>query len=277
MAAEIFIKIAESLQYSFIQRAIIAGSFIAASCSFLGVFLILRRFALIGDGLSHVSLATIAIGLLAGLSPIYVSIPLVMLASLWILKLAERSEVHGDTAIGMVSSIGIAAGVIIASIAGGYNVDLFSYLFGSILAINEIEVWLSIGLSITVILVIILFYHDLFSITFDEEFARASGINAGAINKILVMLTALTVVLSIRVVGTMLVSSLIIFPGVTALQLKKSFKSTIIYASFFGVFSVIIGTFISYLTNMPTGATIVLVNFLCFSVVYFLKFTKSPG
>ena len=135
------------MQYSFIHRALLAGSFIALCCSFLGVFLVLRRFSLIGDGLAHISFATIALGLVLKISPLYISLPLVMLASLWILKLTEKSLVNGDAAIGLLSALGVATGVILASVAGGFNVDLFSYLFGNILAISKQEVALTIALS----------------------------------------------------------------------------------------------------------------------------------
>ena len=271
MENNIFIKLYESLQYVFIQKALLTGSFVALSCSLLGVHLILRRFSLIGDGLSHVSLATIALGLLLGVSPIYISIPLVMMASLLILKLSEKTTMHGDTAIGLISSFGIAMGVLIASIAGGFNVDLFSYLFGSILSINSLEVLLSIILSIIIAGTIIFFHSDLFSLSFDEEFARASGIKTQRLNRLLILLTSVTIVLGIRVVGTLLVSSLIIIPAVTALQIAKSFKKTLIYGATFAVISVIIGIFISYILNLPTGATIVMVNFCWFVIVYSLK------
>jgi zinc transport system permease protein len=273
---ELIETIAESLRYSFIHRALFAGCFIALSCSSLGIFLVLRRFSLIGDGLSHVSLATIAFGMLIGASPLYISFPLVILASLLILRLAEKTVMYGDAAIGIVASLGIASGVLIASMAGGYNVDLFSYLFGSILAINWTEVWLAISLSAIVIILISLFYHDLFSVTFDEEFARTAGIKAGWINRILVILTAITVVLGIRVVGTLLVSSLIIFPAMSALQLSRGFKAAILFAALFGLISIVTGIFISYLLNLPTGATIVVTNFLCFIAAFAIgKFRHS--
>lgn len=267
----IFQQITEALQYSFIHRAILAGTFIALCCSFLGVFLVLRRFSLIGDGLAHISFATIALGLLLKMSPLYVSIPIVILASLWILKLTEKSIVHGDAAIGLLSAIGIATGVILASIAGGFNVDLFGYLFGNILAISRQEVMLTIALSGLVMAAVLFFYHDLFAVSFDEEYAKVSGVKTGRINRILLILTALTVVLGIKVVGTMLVSSLIIFPAVSALQIARNFKAAILLASIFGVCSVLAGVFISYILNIPTGATIVQVNFMIFCAVFFLR------
>lgn len=265
----------ELFQYSFIQRALLAGVFISVCCSLLGLFLVLRRFSLIGDGLAHVSFATIALGLVLNVYPLYVSIPLVMLASLFILKLTEKANIYGDAAIGMVAALGIAVGVILASVAGGFNVDLFGYLFGNILAISKTEVIMTIALSFIVIAIILLFYNDLFSITFDEDYAFVSGIRVKRINNLLILLTALTVVLGIKVVGTMLVSSLIIIPSVSALQLAKGFKSAIAIAVFFAVMSVVIGVFISFIANIPTGATIVVVNFIFFCFAFILGRLKG--
>lgn len=270
-----FQQIQEALQYAFIQRAIIAGCFMALGCSFLGVFLVLRRFSLIGDGLAHVSFATVAIALLLHAQPMVVSIPLVALASLIILELNEKAGVYGDAAIGLVSSFGIALGVIIASTAGGFNVDLFSYLFGNILSVSSFEVWMTAVISLLVVLVTALFYHDLFAITFDEDYAKVLGIKVKAVNRILILLTSLIVVLGIKIVGTMLVSSLIILPAISALQIVRSFKATIALAGIFAVVSVIIGIFASYVLNYPSGATIVMVNFCFFIGTFFLGQIKG--
>jgi zinc transport system permease protein len=252
------------LEYAFFRRALIAGAFIGLVCSLLGVLLVLRRLSLIGDGLAHVTFGGVAIGLLFKQQPLYVAIPVVVLSSLGILKLMEKARLYGDAAIGIVSSLGIAAGIFIASIAGGFNVDLFSFLFGNILTINDTEVFLSIAVSIGVLTVIVLFYNEHLSTTFDEEFARVSGINTKRINFLLVILTALTVVLTMKVVGILLTSSLLILPAVTALQLARSFKGTMITSSIVAICSVIIGIYLSLFLNLPTGATIVLLNFLVF-------------
>jgi zinc transport system permease protein len=206
----------------------------------------------------------------------YTAIPLVMLSSLGILRLTERARVYGDTAIGIVSSLGIAAGIILVSISGGYNIDLFSYLFGSILSISNTEVITSIVLSIIVIIVVSLFYNDLVSITFDEECAKVSGIRVRRINEILVLLTALTVVLAMKVVGIMLVSALLIIPSATALQTAKSFKTTMIIAGAVAVFSVISGIWISFIANLPPGGTIVIINILIFMLMFGWKTIIAP-
>jgi zinc transport system permease protein len=263
-------EIAEFLKYGFVQRALLAGCFIALLCSSLGVFLVLRRFSLIGDGLAHATFGSVAISLLFQMSPIYFSIPIVMVCSLGILRLTEKFRLYGDAAIGVVSSLGIALGIIISSLAGGFNVDLFSYLFGSILSIGTAEVVTSAVLSVVVLLTLSFYYHDLLAITFDEEAAKASGINTGRINSLFVLLTAVTVVLSMKVVGIMLISALLILPAVTALQLSKSFRSTMVIAALSAVTSVISGIVISFYADLPTGATIVIVNFsfFIFSILY---------
>jgi zinc transport system permease protein len=260
-----------ALQYAFIRRAFIAGSFIALVCSILGVLLVLRRLSLIGDGLAHVSFGSVAIGLLLKQQPSFVAIPIVMLSALGILKLMQKARLYGDAAIGIVSSIGVAGGVLIASISGGFNVDLFSFLFGNILAISCAEVITSIILSIVVLTVVSLFYNEYFSITFDEEFARISGINVRKINSLLVLLTGITVVLTMKVVGIMLTSALLILPAVTALQIGKSFKNTMILASLTGISSVITGIYTSFMLNLPTGAIIIMVNFLFFIAAFLAR------
>ena len=259
------------LSYGFIQRAYLAGSFVAALCAMLGLFLVLRKLSLIGDGLSHVSFGAIALGLFFGFYPFYVAIPVVLIASYFILKLTEKAKMYGDAAIGIVSSIGIAGGVVLASLSKGFNVDLFSYLFGNILAISGREVYMSISLSMAVLLIIGFFYNDLFSATFDPEYARLTGVRTARISLLLTSLTAVTVVLAIKVVGIMLVSALLILPAVTALQLAKGFKAAIFLSVLTSVISVVIGITVSFFMDLPAGATIVLCNAVFFALALAFK------
>ncbi len=252
------------LGYGFIQRALITGFFIALLCSCLGFFLVLRRLSLIGDGLAHVTFGSVAVALFLKTFALYVSIPLVMISALGILRLIERAKLHGDAAIGIVSSLGIAMGILLASLAGGFNVDLFSYLFGNILAISQEEMVSSILLSVVALLLVVFFYHDLLSTTFDEESAKTGGIKTRRINTILFLLTAVTVVLTMKAVGILLTSALLILPAVTSLQILKGFKASLLISSLIGVLSVVGGIFISFGLNLPTGATIVLFNFCVF-------------
>ncbi|MGE5239643.1 MAG: metal ABC transporter permease [Chloroflexota bacterium] len=264
-------EIVDFLRYGFIQRAVVAGVFISVVCATLGVLLVLRRLSLIGDGLAHVTFGSVAFGLVLNTHPLYVSIPAVMASSLGILKLMERTRIYGDAAIGVISAVGIAGGVVLASLGGGFNIDLFSYLFGSILSIGKGEVVISVALCAAVLLTISFFYHDLFSVTFDEEYARASGINARRMNVILILTTALTVVLAMKVAGIMLTSALLVLPAVTAIQLAGSFRGTIITASFIAVTSVLSGIAISITLDLPTGAAIVMVNLAMLSAVLCVK------
>lgn len=261
--------ILELLSFPFLQRAFLVGSLIAISSSFLGIFLILRKYSMIGDGLAHVSFATVALALLLNTSPLIVSIVIVTFASLLILKLSEENKIGGDAAIALVSSTSVALGVFISSLASGFNVDLFSYLFGSILIISKVDVVLSIILSLIVVALVLYFYHDLFSVTYDSDFAKVSGINTQRINQILAVLTSITIVLGIRVVGTLLISSFIIFPTVIALKLQMGFKRTIALAVLISLITVIGGILTSIIFDFPTGATIVLLNALLFMIITF--------
>ncbi len=268
------IELVSFLQYSFIQKAFGAGSFRSVTCAILGMFLVLRKMSLIGDGLSHVSFGAIALGLFFGLYPFYVALPLVMLSSIFVLKISEKAKVYADAAIGIVSAVGVAGGVILASLAKGFNVDLFSYLFGNILAISTEEVVLSVILSLSVLGVLYFYYWDLFSTTFDGEYARTTGIKTDFINTLLTLLTAVTVVLSVKIVGVMLVSALLILPAVTALQSAKGFKKAIFYTAIFSLTSLLFGIIFSFFLDLPTGATIVMFNVFFFvSSLIFRKLT----
>ena len=271
-------ELSEIFKYGFVQRAILAGVLIAAISSLLGVFLVLRRFSLIGDGLAHITFGSVAVVLLIGISPFYVTLaalPIVMISSLVILKLTRTKRIAGDAAIGIVSSIGIATGIILTSLSGGYNVDLFSYLFGNILTVNQTELILSSIVFLIVVATVVFFYHDLFAITFDEELARSMGIKTKKINVILFLLTALAAVLAMKVAGIMLVSAMLILPPLTALQLSISFRMTLIASLIFSVISVISGIMISFLLNLPAGGTIVIMNVVFLLLVFGVK--KIPA
>lgn len=257
----------EFLGYGFVLRGALAGVCVASVCAMLGVVLVLRRLSLIGDGLAHVTFFGVSIGLFLHAQPVFVALPVVMGGSLGVMKLAERARIYGDAAIGMVSAAGVAGGVLLASAGGGFNVDIFSYLFGNILAISPAEMWLSIAMSATVMAVMGHHYREFLSVSFDEEFARASGINTGRINTVLVLLASVAVVLAIKVAGVLLTSSLIIIPAVTAIQLSRGFGETLLIAALAAAGSVLCGMALALPFNLPAGATIVLVNFAAFFIV----------
>lgn len=259
--------ILEMFTYTFMQRALLAGVLIGVLCAVLGVFLVLRRFSLIGDGLAHVSFGSVALALFAGLEGalmLLVSVPVVLLSSLGILRLANNSRLGGDAAIGIVSSLGVALGVVLAVLGRGYGVDLFSYLFGSILAISGTELLVAAGLFATVLTLLWLYYHDLTALTFHEELAAVSGVKIRFLNSLLAVLTALTVVLAMKLVGVMLISALLILPASTALQVARGFRMTVAVSVCVSLVAVVGGIVLSYLWNLPTGAVIILLAFLFF-------------
>lgn len=272
-------NLTDILSYAFIQRALVAGTLIALLCSVLGVFLVLRRMSLIGDGLAHVTFGSTAIALalkLYAASSLLVSLPVVLLSSLGILKLTEKARLNGDAAIGIVSSLGICLGIIMASLGGGYNVDLLSYLFGNILSITPQEVWIAAGLFCLVTTLLLLFYHELLAISFNEELARVSGVATTMINGVLVLLTALSVVLAMKLVGIMLISALLIVPAASALQLARSFRGCIVLAALQGGCSVVAGILVSFVTNLPASATVVLLNLFLFGCSFLLRRLRGP-
>ena len=261
----------EVMRYGFVQRAMIAGVLIAAVSALLGMFLVLRRFSLIGDGLAHTTFGSVAVVLLIGVSPLYVTLaalPLVIFSSLAIYKLTSSRKINADAAIGIVSSLGIAVGIILASLSGGFNVDLFSYLFGNILTVNNTELILAFIVFVVVAVVVVYFYDDLFALTFDQDLAYSMGVKTGRINIILFLLTAVAAVLAMKVAGIMLVSALLILPALTSLQLSMSFRKTMAAAVGFAVGAVLCGIVLAFMLNLPAGAMIVLLN-ICFLFVVF--------
>ncbi len=260
-------NIPELLTYGFIQRAILTGVMIGILCSLLGLFLILRRMSLIGDGLAHVTFGATAITASLRLYSAYsllATIPIMLASSLLILKLTDKTRLSGDVAIGIISSAGIAIGIIVTSNGGGYNTDIFGYLFGNILAISREEVLIAFLLFVFVSLMICFFYNDLFYISFNEELAKISGIRTRLINSMLALLTALSVLLAMKLVGIMLISSLLILPAASALQVARSFRTCLILSATQGSLSVILGIYVALCVNLPASATIVLINLLIF-------------
>jgi zinc transport system permease protein len=268
----------EILAFSFMQRAIAAGLLIAVACSVLGVFLVLRRDAMLGHGLAHVTFGGVALGLLLSVSPVWTALVVAILAAVLLLKLREVAGLHGDTAIGIVSSVGFALGIVIASVSGRFSVELFSYLFGNILAIGPGEVWTSAILAIAVVLTVILNYHDLVAITFDRELAKTSGIPVQRLDLILAVLSAVTVVLAMKVVGLLLVAALIVIPAATALQVAGNFRMAIIWSCAAGMFSVLGGLAISYYMDIPSSGSIVLLEAVVFGAVWAVaRFLRKSG
>ncbi len=261
---ELFTRITDLFTYVFIQRALIVGILVSLCAALLGISLVLRRFSMIGDGLSHVGFGALAIASVLGLAPLAIAIPLVVAAAFFMLWLNEHGRIHGDAAIALLSSSAMAIGLLITASTTGLNTDLNSYMFGSILAISHSDMILSIAVSIIVLVMYIFCYHSLFSVTFDENFATATGTRSSVYHLILSLLTALTVVTGMRLMGTLLISPLIIFPALTAMRVCKSYKGVVICSMITSVVCFIIGLLLSFGFSLPTGASIVAVNLGCF-------------
>ena len=256
----------EMFTYPFILRAFVVGILVALCAALLGVPLVLKRYSRIGDGLSHVSFGALAIAVACGWAPLPVSIPVVIVAALFLLRMTEKSRIGADAAIAVVSASALAIGVIVTSLTTGLTTDVDSYMFGSILAMDRADIVLSVVLAVFVIAVFALCYHSLFAITFDENFSRATGVNVGFYNTLLSILTALTIVLGMRLMGAMLISSLVIFPALSAMRLLKSFRGVVLMSAIVSVLSFCIGLTASYLVSTPVGASVVVVNLIVFLI-----------
>ena len=256
----------EMFTYPFIVRAFVVGILVSVCAALLGVPLVLKRYSMIGDGLSHVSFGALSVAVACGWAPLPVSIPVVVIAALGLLRMTERSKLGADAAIAVVSASALAIGIIVTSLTTGMTTDVDSYMFGSILALSRADVALSIGVSAAVLVLFGLFYHQLFAITFDESFSRATSMKVGVYNTLLAVLTALTIVLGMRLMGAMLISSLVIFPALTAMRLKKSFFGVVVLAACLSVVCFCVGLTGSYLLSLPVGASVVVTSLAAFLV-----------
>lgn len=248
----------EILSYPFMQRALLGGLLIAISCSLLGVFLVLRRLSLLGDGLAHASFGGVALGLLLKINPLYTALGFAIIASLGIDKLVKRIKLYGESAIALVLATGMSFALIIIGFAQGFNYNLFSFLFGSILTINYNDIYLLIGLLILILIFFKLFYKDLIYSTFNEDIARVRKKRVDLVNRIFIVLTAITIVLSIRAVGILLISALLVIPALIGLRLAKSLKITLLISTIASILGIYLGVYFSYLFNLPAGGTIVM-------------------
>ena len=250
----------DMLSYPFLMRAFIVGALVALCCALLGVSLVLKGFSMIGDGLSHVSFGALTVAMALNLAPLPFALPVVIFAAFCLLKIKNNSVIKGDAGIALISSSALAIGLMAASLTTGMNADVYSYMFGSILSMKESDVSISIVLSIIVLLLFLLCYHKIFSITFDENFARATGLPVSGFNMLIAFLSAVTIVLGMRMMGTMLISSLILFPCLIARQVFHNFFGVTVYAGALSLISFSIGMVISYQFDAPVSASIVLVN-----------------
>ena len=264
----------QMFSHPFLVRAVVVGILISLCAALLGVSLVLKRYSMIGDGLSHVGFGALAIAAAMNAAPLQLALPVVVIAAFFLLRISENGKIKGDAAIALISTSALAVGVMAISLTKGMNIDLNSYMFGSILAISKDDVWLSAGLSLVVLVLYAVFYSKIFAVTFDENFAKATGTKAGLYNMLIAFLTAVTVVLGMRLMGALLISSLIIFPSLTSMRVFKSFRSVVVSSAVLSVVCFIVGITVSYLCNTPTGASVVMVNlaaFLLFGVFSLVK------
>ena len=288
-----FVQFGAYLEYRFIRRALLVGVLVSLCASLLGVTLVLKRYSMIGDGLSHVGFGALTVAMalgfvtadslprflpaglrggLAGLcasiaeSPLPFTLVVVVLCAFLLLRVSERSRMRGDSAIALISTSALALGVVVTSMTSGMNVDVYNYMFGSILAMSASDVWLSVILSLVVLTLFILYYPRIFAVTFDEAFARATGTRARLYNRLIALLTAVTVVIGMRMMGTLLISSLIIFPALSAMRVFDNFRAVTVSAAVISVSCFLVGMMLSCVYSIPTGAGIVGVNLVVFLV-----------
>ena len=258
-------------QHGFILRGLEAGIVIAIIAPLIGIFLVLKRYSLIADTLAHVSLAGIALGLLLGTNPVLAALATTAIASLGIEKLRSSKKIYGESALALFLSGSLALAIVLLSLGHGFNTNLLNYLFGSILTVTQNDVYIILSLAVIVIFLLSAFYKELVYISFDEDSAKVSGIPTKLINTILILLAAITISLAIPIIGILLISALIVIPVISALQLRKSFSTTILYAEIISLFSVISGIFASFYFNLSTGGTIVLIMLAIFGVISLFK------
>jgi zinc transport system permease protein len=256
----------ELFSYGFIIRAFIAGSLIALCAALLGVILVLKRYSMIGDGLSHVGFGTMAIAMAFNFAPLAVSIPICVLAAFLLLRVSSSSNIKGDAAIALISSSSLAIGILVTSLTSGLNTDVTSFMFGSILAISKADLIVSVILSVVVVSLFVIFYNKIFLVTFDENFATASGIKANLYNGLIAVLTALTIVIGMRLMGAMMISSLIVFPALSAMRIFRSFFKVIICAVIISLVCFIVGIISSFVWSTPAGASIIVANLIAFVI-----------
>ena len=270
-------NVIEMFSYPFMVRAFIVGALVALCSSLLGVSLVLKRYSMIGDGLSHVGFGALAVAAALNAAPLAVAIPVVIVAAVLLLRIRGNSRIKGDAAIALISTSSLAVGVMVISMTTGMNTDVYNYMFGSILAMSEGDVRLSVALAVIVLALYVFFYHKIFAITFDETFAQATGVKADLYNTLIAILTAVTIVLGMRMMGALLISSLIIFPALTSMRVCRTFKSVIINSAVISVVCLVIGITVSYVWATPAGASVVMANIAALFLYTILGTVKNRG
>lgn len=258
-------ELLKMFSYDFILRALIVGVLVSVSSSLIGTSLVLKRYSMIGDGLSHVAYGALAIGLACNATPMYVAIPVVIAAAFILLRLSSNSKIKGDAAIGLLSSSALAIGMVVLA-ANNVNIDVDSYMFGSILSLTNDDVILTAICTALVLVLFLVFYHRIFAVTFDESFSKATGIKVGFYNTLIAVLTSVIIVVGMRLMGALLISSLMIFPSLTSMRVFGSYRAVTISSVIISVVCFVAGLVITFCFPLPTGATIVVINLFVFTV-----------
>jgi zinc transport system permease protein len=261
----------EILEFGFMQRALIAAVAVAITSSVIGLFLVLRRNSLFGDALSHVAFGGIAVGLVANIYPLWTGIAFSVLGAIGITKLRQSARIPADATVAILLSSGLALGILLVSAAGGFTLDLFSFLFGSILLVSVEDTLAILAMAGAILAIIILLYRQLMYVTFDEEQAKVSGLQISKLNYLFVVLASVSVIVSMRLVGILLVSALIVIPNITALLFGRGFKKTALISVGMSIFSVVTGIAVSYAANLAAAGTIVLVSTAAFLFTLAIK------
>lgn len=279
----IFERLAYFFEYDFVIYALIVGVLISLCCAILGVTLVLKKYSMIGDGLSHVAFGSMTIAMVLTIADMYLMLPITILVAILLIRLTNKGKVKNDSAIAMLSVGALGLGYLIVSLfstSSNISGDVCSTLFGStsILTLSTLDVWTCLALTIFVLAFFVLFHNKIFAVTFDENFAKASGVKTAVYNNIIAIIIGVTIVLAMKLVGSLLISALIVFPAVSAIRLFKSYKWVIIFASIIGVVNSVIGILLSLLWGSPVGATIVVtsivVYFICWLVEVILREVK---
>ncbi|MCL2841601.1 MAG: metal ABC transporter permease [Defluviitaleaceae bacterium] len=275
MIASLLDLISEMFRFTFMQHAIIVGTLVSLCASLLGVNLVLKRYAMIGTGLSHVGFAAMAFAMWVDIAPLAISLPVVIITAFLLLRLNESNKINGDSAVALISTSGLAIGIIIVGLTTGITLHICNILFGSIFATTRADVYFSIALSIVVLGTFVIFYKQLFAVTYDESFAKATGVKVELYKSILAVLTAITVVVGMRMLGALLISSLILFPGISAMRLCKRFLTVVITAAIIGVVCFFVGMMFAVALDLPPGATVVSVNLVVFIILSTISLLKK--
>lgn len=263
------------LAYPFLRRAIVVGALVSVSGALLGTILVPKKFTMVGNTLSSVGYGSMAVARSFGLSSLGFTMPVLMILSFFLFSLSDKSRLKADQALGIVSVSALAIGTATISHATGFNTDVCNYMFGSILAMEHSDVKISIVLSVLIIVLFVLYFNEIFAISFDEDFAKGLGLNTRRFKLMAATLTAVVISLGIKMMGALLISSLIIFPSITAGQISHKYKTTCILAVVISLICFVLGISLSYMYGLPTGASIVIVNLAVFVLMWLVARLKE--